>query len=326
MLATTGMEEQKITEESDDVIFIKEIKNPTATIDHIKSLFYMNVAFKKIDLTGYSEKHCGKEGHWLESKFNVQHNSKNQPDILGFELKKWSKKTTLGDFSASEYAFSKERTRIDDVNGWNNDIQMTRTQFIRYFGNPNPKKNNRYSWSGTSVPTFGKWNSNGQLLCVTDNKDIVIYYCYDRDCRARKIDLPEFVKVGSRRKATLLPSSTEATELTPSFEHQTVNSVASVEDGRVPQLIMIAIWEMSKMKSHIDNKFNKKGFVICKKTRDVYDQICFGKPFDFEYFMECFQSQKIKFDSGMVESSTRNYSSFRANSKFWDQLSCDFKY
>ena len=40
------------------------------------------------------------------------------------------------------------------------------------------------------------------------------------------------------------------------------------------------------MKKHIDNKFNQKGFFICKKIGNTYEQICFGKPFTFKYFIE----------------------------------------
>jgi hypothetical protein len=36
----------------------------------------------------------------------IKHNSINGPDINGYEMKKYSTKTTLGDFSACEYVFS----------------------------------------------------------------------------------------------------------------------------------------------------------------------------------------------------------------------------
>ena len=60
---------------------------------------------KKLNL-----KHCGKEGYWLEEKMRIKNNSKNQPDIYGYEMKKESlKKISLGDYSASEYLFSKKK-------------------------------------------------------------------------------------------------------------------------------------------------------------------------------------------------------------------------
>lgn len=73
------------------------------------------------------------------------------------------------------------------------------------------------------------------------------------------------------------------------------------------------------MKKHIDNKFNKKGFFICKKINDTYENICFGKKFNFEYFIECIKIKKIKFDSGMYDGNNRNYSQFRGTS-FWNDL------
>ena len=33
---------------------------------------------------------CGKEGHWLETKFNIIHNNNCEADINGYELKKYS--------------------------------------------------------------------------------------------------------------------------------------------------------------------------------------------------------------------------------------------
>jgi hypothetical protein len=73
------------------------------------------------------------------------------------------------------------------------------------------------------------------------------------------------------------------------------------------------------MKLHIENKFNVNGFFICKKVGDRYEKICFGKPFDYNYFIECIKNKKIIFDSGMYEGNTRNYSQFRAT-HFWDEL------
>jgi hypothetical protein len=45
-------------------------------------------------------------------------------------------------------------------------IKESKGDFIRIFGNPNPNKNNRNSWSGSCVPTYNNWNSNGQILMI----------------------------------------------------------------------------------------------------------------------------------------------------------------
>ena len=213
----------------------------------------------------------------------IKPNNKNKPDIYGYEMKTNSKKITFGDFSASEYAFStiNKRTKINEYNKWDNNIELTRDSYIQYFGESNKDKNNRYSWSGSCVPIYNNWNNCGQNIVINDNKDIIIKYSYSRDKRDRKSLFPEFIKKDN---------------------------------------ICIAIWKSDKMKKHINDKFNEKGFFICKKTKMTFDTICFGKTFNFEYFINGLQNKKIIFDSGMHQKNTRNYSHFRANKDFWNNL------
>jgi hypothetical protein len=248
----------------------------------IIDLFHANVKGVPICLDGQNVNHCGKEGHWLETRMGIVHNAKNEPDINGYDMKKSSSKTTLGDFSASEYAFSgkNKKQSINAANGWTDDISLSRSDFIKTFGNPNPLKNDRHSWSGTCVPTYNSWNANGQNLLVRENKDIVAVYSFSQDTRTKKSEFPEFLQKDN---------------------------------------IVIAIWKAEKMQPHIDDKFNKKGFFICKKTGTTYDKICFGKPFTFDYFIECIKNKKIIFDSGMYDGNSRNYSQFRGSS-FWQEL------
>jgi hypothetical protein len=101
--------------------------------------FYEKVKGVEIDSSNQNKCHCGKEGYWLEEKMGIPHNSKNEPDIHGYEMKKSSNKTTLGDYSATEYAFSIKRQLLDEMNGWT-DEKLSRSDFIRIFGNQNPKK------------------------------------------------------------------------------------------------------------------------------------------------------------------------------------------
>jgi len=255
-------------------------------MNHKKNIiekFYKNVKGVKFILKNQNKNHDGKEGHWLEKQMNIKHNSKNEPDIDGYEMKKESSKTTIGDFSASEYLFStkNKRNNINKYNNWTDDIKITKSDFIHYFGNPNIKKNNRYSWSGSCVPTYNNWNNNGQNLLILDNNDIVIYYSFLNDKRDNKKELPIFLQ----------------------------NDVN----------IIIAIWKENKMKQHINNKYNSNGFFICKKIENKYERICFGKPFNFEYFIECIKNKKIIFDSGMYDGNNRNYSHFRGTN-FWNEL------
>ena len=84
--------------------------------------------------------------------------------------------------------------------------------------------------------------------------------------------------------------------------------------------ILMAVWKKDKLGSLIDNKFNDKGFFICKKNGDVYEKICFGKPFSFTYFAENLKKKNIIFDSGMYTGNKRNYSLFRSPLNFWNLL------
>jgi hypothetical protein len=197
-------------------------------------------------------------------------------------MKKSSKKITLGDFSASEYIFSRKnkRNNINTLNNWTDEVKLSRKDFMKTFGNSNPKKNNRYSWSGSCVPSYNTWNSNGQILTINENNDIVIYYSFSNDTRNVKDEFPMFLK---RDK------------------------------------IVIVLWKSEKMKQHIDKKYNKNGFFLCKKIGNKYENICFGKPFDFEYFIKCIKNKKIIFDSGMYDGNNRNYSQFRGFN-FWNDL------
>lgn len=248
----------------------------------IITLFNNNVKGVEICLKEQNKKHCGKEGHWLETKMGIKHNSKNEPDINGYEMKKSSPKTTLGDFSATEYAFSgkNKRNTINSLNNWSDEMKLNRCEFIKIFGTPNTSKNNRYSWSGKCVPVYNNYNTCGQILIINEYNDILIYYSFSNDTRNEKFNFPLFLQNDD---------------------------------------IVIVLWKAEKMKMRIDNKFNKKGFFICKKIGDTYEKICFGRAFNFEYFIECMKSKKIIFDSGMYDGNSRNYSQFRG-SCFWNEL------
>lgn len=245
--------------------------------------FNLDVKGKIIDMSTYNSAHCGKEGHWLEKQMGIKHNSKNLPDLHGYEMKKYSKKISFGDFSASEYLFSKNRKKINEINKWQECVNiMSRTEFIKTFGYQNIKKNNRYSWSGKCVPKYNIWNICGQILKISDNNSICIYYSFSKDMRDIKYNFHDYLKFDD---------------------------------------ILIAIWENTKLEEHINKKFNNKGFFICKKENNVYNKICFGNPFNYNYFLSNIKNGNIIFDSGMYEGNTRNYSQFRSkNDNFWNDL------
>lgn len=141
----------------------------------IIQLFEKNVKGKKPDLSNYTAKHDGKEGHWLEGLMGVKPNADNKPDLYGYEMKKYTPmKTTFGDWSANSYIFKDKSYGI------------TRDDFLKIFGKPNVKKNGRFSWSGEPCPTIKKYNSFGQKLFVDKDKNIIAKYSYSKDKRLNK--------------------------------------------------------------------------------------------------------------------------------------------
>ncbi len=116
----------------------------------IINLFTKKVKGKKADLSKYTVKHAGKEGHWLEKQIGIKPNADNLPDLYGYEMKKSTKsKTTFGDWSADYYIFRDEKYGIN------------RDTFLQIFGKPNMKKKGRFSWSGEPIPTIKKFNTFG---------------------------------------------------------------------------------------------------------------------------------------------------------------------
>lgn len=259
---------------------MKSFENPSSHKQNIIDRFMLNVKGKQIEIKG--NKHDGSEGHWLETQMGIIHNSKNESDIFGYEMKKYSSKITFGDFSASEYLFSKKKETIKNINNWSGDTNnITKNEYIRYFGTPNPLKNNRYSWSGKCTPVYGEWNYCGQMLEFNNNSDLCVYYSFSKDTREIKQTYPAFIQND----------------------------------------IIIAIWNRNKLEKHINSKFNNNGFFMCKKVGNVYEKICFGRSFDFDCFVNGIKNKNIIFDSGMYEGNRRNYSQFRSSAKnFWNSL------
>ncbi len=110
-------------------------------------------------------RHDGFEGDWLTRQMGLNSNGKNEPDFMGFEMKKDSKgKTTFGDWSPDRALYK---------------APYSRTVFLRTFGSPNAL--GRYSWSGSVFPTVGKWNMYGQILEVDDLDNIYAIYSHGKN-------------------------------------------------------------------------------------------------------------------------------------------------
>ena len=234
----------------------------------IINIFNENV--KGTKFTKSQKKLDGEEGHWLEKQMGILPNSNNEPDKLGFEQKKESNKISFGDWSASKYLWK--------------DKKITRKEFIKTFGSPNPKKHNRYSWSGHVFPKYSdSYNYAGQRMKFLDNGNLIIEYSYLHDSRKEKENFK--------------------TELNTN------------------ETIVLAIWEKSKLEKHVKKKFGVNGFYICKKDKDgYYDKICFGETINFKDFQEQIKNNIVYLDSGMYLGNSRNYSQFRAYKSFWNAL------
>ena len=261
--------------------------------DKLIKIFQQNVKGKKCDISTKNPNHDGKKGHWLEEQFNIIANGNNAPDILGYELKnQTNSKITFGDWSANRYIFK------DEIDGNNysslfsgNKAHEKQDSFCKIFGESNQAKDGRYSWSGKPVPKINQYNGYGQILIVDDNLDIKAIYSFSEDSR--------------KDKNSIIPKELQ-------------------KDG-----IVIAKWfgknspsqkQKDKcLKLKLENKFNDKGWFICKTNSDgVYQEICFGKPFNYYTWIELVKKGIVFFDSGMYEGNKRPYSQWRANNSYWD--------
>lgn len=248
----------------------------------IMKLFRKKIKNKDVIIDG--KKHCGSIGHWLEGNLGVKRNASNEPDLFGYEIKKSANKITFGDFSASEYLFSHKRDELNKINGYDFG-KLNKKEFIRIFGTYKSDKK-RFSWSGKSVPKYpNKKCTNKGLKFIVEKGDIICYYYPKLDKNVNDILFKKY-RLFEKDK------------------------------------IAIAIWKESKMRKHIENKFNQKGFVIFNYDNKIgrFTKLYFGKPLSYELFIDEFTSGNIFFDSGMYEGNNRNYSQFRASMNFWKEL------
>ncbi len=75
------------------------------------------------------------------------------------------------------------------------------------------------------------------------------------------------------------------------------------------------------MRRHVESKFNDKGWFKCEKNTDgVYISIAFGDPITFDDWIKSVKLGLVFFDSGMYQGNPRNYSQWRANNAFWENL------
>jgi hypothetical protein len=160
---------------------------------------------------------------------------------------------------------------------------ISRREFLEIFGKPNPDKKGRCSWSGEPCPKINTTNSFGQKLIVDSDNNIRAIYDFSKDIRLNK--------------SQVVPPDMQKDNLT------------------------LAKWDVASISAKLEDKFNQKGWFKCLKDKQgVYVQIAFGKPIYFEEWIKWVKTGEVFFDSGMFQGNSRNYSQWRANNSFWDNL------
>ena len=160
---------------------------------------------------------------------------------------------------------------------------IDRNIFLTIFGKPNIHKKNRYSWSGEPCPKVNSYSHFGQILHIDEKNNINAIYNYEEDQR------PD--------KEKIVPGAMKSNEL------------------------ILASWYAASMKKKVENKFNQKGWFKCLKDKDnIYRHIVFGDPVTFETWIEDVKNGSVFFDSGMYQGNLRNYSQWRANNSYWENL------
>ena len=237
--------------------------------------YMKNVHGRKPDTSKSNQRHDGRGGHWLEKQMGVKPNADNRPDLWGYEMKDYTtSKTTFGDWSPNYRIYRDQK------------YKMPRDQFMKIFGQHNPKQNNRLSWSGKPVPKIGGTNSFGVKIVIDKHNNISFVYSHLEDTRDDK--------------SSNVPKNLQAEDLT------------------------IARWDADGKKSlreKVERKFNKSGWFKCSKNNlGVYDSIMFGGPMNFETWIGYVKTGDIFFDSGMHQHNPRPYCQWRASNTFWDSL------
>ena len=249
----------------------------------IVDLFMANVFGKTANTSDLNQAHDGKKGHWLETQMGVKRNRNTAPDLLGYEMKDGtSSKISFGDWSADYYLFDNEEIFPNNENL--KRVQRRDKFFLPVFGKANEKKQGRFSWSGEPIPKINEYSTHGTILTVDQDNNILITYSFMNDTRENK--------------------------------HSIVPTDLQIEN------LILAEWYASTMQKKVDDKFNQKGWFVCKKDKKthVYNQIGFGNPISFEQWISMVKTGDIFFDSGMYQGNNRPYSQWRANNTTIDKL------
>ncbi|MBE8233267.1 MAG: LlaMI family restriction endonuclease [Endozoicomonadaceae bacterium] len=158
--------------------------------------------------------------------------------------------------------------------------------FLPIFGKSNEDKNGRYSWSGEPCPNIYRYNIFGQKLIVDNEENILAVYRFSEDQRNNKHDI--------------VPIELQQEDL------------------------ILAKWDKEGdkgIKVKLERKFNQKGWFRCEKNNaGIYTSIAIGSPISWNQWIKHVKTGEVYFDSGMYQGNPRNYSQWRANNSFWDEL------
>ncbi|WP_238860141.1 LlaMI family restriction endonuclease [Clostridium sp. YIM B02569] len=270
----------------------------------IIALFNKNVKGKKPNTDDKNVRHDGREGHWLEQQFGITANADNEADLMGYELKnETTSKTTFGDWSANEYIFTMPNYKNLFVGKSKCEKQNS---FIKIFGRPNTEKEGRYSWSGTPCPKIGDYNTYGQRLEITGNKDIIAVYSYLHDKR--------------ENKSNIIPTEFQKEKIIVARWYGESTPIEKCKDKCLATCTKKRC-NKKCLKKKLEDKFNDKGWFTCKKDdTGTYVKICFGKPMNYDEWIKLVKDGTVFFDSGMYEGNSRPYSQWRANNNYWNSL------
>ncbi len=164
---------------------------------------------------------------------------------------------------------------------------LERSLFLKVFGTPKssnePRKDGRHSWSGEVFPTVKGVNKYGQKLIVSKAGDVNAVYSFHDDQR--------------QNKQHLVPKKFHQNEL------------------------ILAHWSAEKLRLRLERKFNQLGWFKClKDSTGKYSSIQFGKPINFDSFIEMVRKGEVFCDCGMYDGNMRPYMTWRASAKIWDLL------
>lgn len=249
----------------------------------ILEIFKENVIGKKYEASESDKAsgHNGKHGHWLEKQMNIKHNSKNEPDILGYEMKvNTSSKTSLGDWSpdinGNSIKYKNNGDKKANKKWWNSDENKTR--FMKRYGSYNKEKK-RWSWA---IPTkFTSYNKFGQKFAIDIDGIFVIYNkLYD-----------------------------------VSYDSRDEESRCTMEGD-----IKLMGWSHDEMRKKVNSKFAVNGyFRPITDKKGIYIGLQFGKPITYEEFLKNVKNDNIYLDSGTKVGNPRPYMQWRASNKWFDK-------